>query len=545
MKLITDTRAARRSLAKGESCMQRGESREAEKYFAEALSFDGGLWQADLLLATVALNLGDQAKAAPHVDRVLAVEPGIAHPYYLKARILAQKGERKGALRWLKRALKINPGYEEAGRLLFLLSAHRNWRPRGYEPARLWELAITAGKKGDLKRLRSALLNLALLHARGPDFGLFQIYCMLSHYKEAHEILSRLISSPEARSRFSLVGISAPWDLEGDRSLPKTYYLDHSRKLKKIKVSRELEGFVGYLKCTLAPNLPSAGTLDTMSELRELIDNGAGKYDFARYITGRENLYACRYVQAAADFKKLLSLGYSNFVVHCSLGEALLCGGQVRLGLEKFKDAYSAAGGRDKNSVLAWEGEMRLFLKQYRQAAELLRCNGERYASCWLGAAYLEMGEFDNALRELEKAVAAIPKDPEARIWLGEAYRRGGRRYEAFRELESAGRLSTGCGPASGENYGAAWVFLNKALLFMDSGESAQMARNFSLASAAWPELISAAHRRLGIRSGATLRSCDLVRVIKCTLEMCGGYRRPDKYFLPLALSVMPSGKAE
>lgn len=506
--------------------------REAETFFERALRFNVNLPQADLYLAKVALRLGDTAKAEPHVDHVLAVEPGIAHAHYLKARILAQKGERGRALGCLKKAVELSPGFKEARIFLFLLLNNPGWNLREIEMPDSWKLAVEADKKGDLGEMRSALLDFAAAAGAGSSAELFKAYCMLSHYEKACEILALLTLPGEARSRCGLLSIAHPWCLE--YSLPKSYFMEHARRLGKEKPCPRLKGFMTYLKCTLNMNLHGSAKEAARARLGVLIEKGSGKYDFARYLTGWNSLYAGRYDRAAADFQNMLTIGYRHLVVHCSLGEALLCKGGIRAGLEQFKAAYSSAPGPEKESVLAWEGEMRLFLKQYRRAVGLLKNNKCRHAACWLGAACLEMGEFKNALIELKKAVAAAPEDAEARTWLGEAYRRCGRRREALRELEAAGRLSAGDGSSPGGKGCNIWVCLNKALLFADSGDTAKMERNFALAASAWPEPLSLARKRLGIGGGASLRGADIVRVIEYTLKMCGGYRRMDKYFLPL-----------
>jgi len=519
-------------MTNGVFSLERGNLREAETFFVRALHLDSKLLQANLYLAKVALRSGDTAKAESHVDHVLVAEPGIAHAYYLKARILARKGERGRALGCLKKAVELSPGFEEAGRLLFLLLKNPGWTLCEIDMPDSWKMAVAANKKGDFKKMHCALLNYAAASGAGPSAELFKAYCMLSHYGKACETLALLASSSEARRGCGLLNIACPWGLE--YNLPRLYFMEHARKLEKEKPSPEQKGLMDYLKCTLAMNFHGPAQEAALARLGGLIEKGKGKYDFARYITGWNSLCEGRYDMAAADFRNILLSGYRHLVVQCRLGETLLCKGEIRLGLAQFKSAYSAAPAAEKESVLAWEGEMRLFLKQYPRAVRLLKNNSCLHAACWLGAAYLEMGDFENALIELEKAVAASPDDAEARTWLGEAYRRCGRRSEALRELKLAASLSGG-------KERNVWVCLNKALLFADSGDTVKMKCNFALAVSAWPEPLSLARKRLDV-SGA-LRGADIVRVTEYTLKMCGGYRRTDKYFLPLILGIVPAGK--
>lgn len=258
-----------------------------------------------------------------------------------------------------------------------------------------------------------------------------------------------------------------------------------------------------------------------------MAEKEAGRYGFAGYPAGWRSLYNGRYDLAVSGFQNCLSSGCRHYVVQCGLGEALLCTGRAAEGLAEFKAAYSSAPDGEKEGVRAWEGEMLLFMRKYRPAVRLLKNNKSRHAACWLGAAYLEMGKLEKAVAELEKTAAADPDDAEARTWLGEAYRRRGLYPEALREIKLAGKLG------GGRNF---WVYLNKALLLKSSGELSDVKSNFEAAAAIWPELPALARERLGMYGAKPLNISRMVRVAGQILKMCGGYRRMEKHFLPLAL---------
>ncbi|MDO8804245.1 MAG: tetratricopeptide repeat protein [Elusimicrobiota bacterium] len=522
---MPNTTAAREAMKNGEFFLERGDLRKAGLFFGRALCFDGGLVQAELHLAQIALRSGDTAKAELHADRALAGGPGIAHAHYLKARILAQKGERAGALCRLKKAVGLSPGFEDAGRLMFLLANNPGWNPRGTDMLDSWQMAIEAGKKPDLGKMRRALLDFVAATGAGLSPQLFKAYCMLGYYKKACETLSLLSSPREARARLCLLDVANPWCLE--HRLPAAYFIRHKRDLEKTKACPGLEGSLAYLSHTLAINFHGPRKEAALKGLAELAEKEAGRYGFAGYVSGWRSLDSGRYDAAISGFQKSLSSGYRHFVVQCSLGEALLCKGRIRAGMEKFKAACSSAAPGEKESVRAWEGEMLLFMRKYREAARLLKSNGSRHAACWLGAAYLGMGKLKNAVAELEKGVAADPEDAEARTWLGEAYRRCGLYPGALRELELAGRLS------DGRNI---WVYLNRALIFSGSGDASKIKRSYEAAASTWPELLLLAREGLGMDGGETLNGPEMIRVIEHTLKMCGGYRRPEKHFLPLAV---------
>lgn len=523
---MPNTTAAREAMKNGEFFLERNEPRKAGIFFRRALGFDGGLIQAELRLAQLALRSGELAKAEQYADRVLARDPGIAHAYYLKARVLAQKGGRSGALGCLKKAVSLSPNFEDAARLLFLLSANQGWKPRGADMLASWSLAVEAEKERNPGEMRRALLDFAAATGASISPQLFKAYCVLGYYEKACETLSLLTGRREARGGLCLLDIANPWCLE--RRPPAASFAGHRRGLGKIKNFQGLEGFLAYLKLTLVLSIQGPGKEAALEGLAKLAEKEAGRYGFAGYVAGWRNLYNGRYDLAVSCFQGCLASGFRHYVVQCGLGEALLCNGNAASGLVKFKAAYSSAPDGEKEGVRAWEGEMLLFMKKYRPAIRLLKNNRSRHAACWLGAAYLETGELKNALAELKKITAADPDDEEARTWLGEAYRRCGLYPEARRELELAGKLS------GGRNV---WVYLNKALLLNDSGGLSEVRRNFEAAAALWPELSALTRERLGLDGAKHLNNPELVRVAGQILKLCGGYRRLEKHFLPLAVS--------
>ena len=523
---MSNTTAAREAMKNGEVFLERNEPRKAEIFFRRALGFDGGLVQAELRLAQIALGTGELAKAGLHADRVLARDPGIAHAHYLKARVLAQKGGRARALSCLKKAVSLSPDLEDAARFMFLLSGNPGWKPRGADMLASWRTAIEAEKKADLKKMRRALLDFAAATGASLSPQLFKAYCMLGYYEKACETLSLLTRTREARDSLCLLDIANPWCLE--RRLPAAYFAGHRRGLGKIKTCPGLEGFLAYLKLTLVLTIHGPGKEAALAGLAKLAEKEGGRYGFAGYVAGWRSLYNGRYDQALSCFQNCLTSGFRHYVVQCNLGEALLCKGKAAGGLEKFKAAYSCAPEGEKEGVRAWEGEMLLFMRKYRRAVRLLKNNKSRHAACWLGAAYLGIGELENALAELKKIAAADPDDAEARTWLGEACRRRGLYPEALRELDLAGKLG------GGRNF---WVYLNKVLLLKDSGDLSEVKRNFEAAASIWPELPALARERLGLGGAKPLNRFEMIQVTGQILKLCGGYRRMEKHFLPLAAS--------
>lgn len=523
---MPNTTAAREAMKNGEFFLERVEPRKAEIFFKRALSLDGGLVQAGLRLAQLALSSGDLEKAELHADRVLARDPRLAHAHYLKARVLAQKGGRAGALRRLEKAVSLSPDFEDASRLMFLLADNPGWKPRGADMLASWREAVEAEKERDLGKMRRALLDFAAATGASVSPQLFKAYCLLGYYEKACATLSLLTSRREARGSLCLLDIANPWCLE--RRPPAAYFAGHGRGLGKIRTRPGLEGFLAYLKLTLVLTIQGPGKEAALEGLAGLAGKEAGRYGFAGYAAGWRSLYNGRYDLAVSCFQSCLSSGFRHYVVQCGLGEALLCKGKAASGLAKFKAAYSSAPDGEKEAVRAWEGEMLLFMRKYSRAVRLLKNNKSRHAACWLGAAYLETGKLENGLAELKKIAAADPDDTEARTWLGEAYRRSGLYPEARRELEFAGKLGGGR---------SVWVYLNKVLLLSDSGNLSGVKRDYEAAAAIWPELPALARERLGMSGARPLNSSEIILVTGQILKMCGGFRRTDKYFLPLAVA--------
>ncbi len=490
--------------------------------------------QSAIHLAQGLLRSGDDEKAIPLIDWALAARPDLAHVHYLKAMAHARRGERGRALRRLRKSLSLDPGNVPAENLFFFLSKHADWRPSEGDSLRLFKEAASDGDSRDWRKLRARLIDIAFAQSnnKAPDLLTVQVLCALSHYQKACEALSLMTSSVGGRRMFNP---DHPWDPVVQCELPAGYYARHLRALKRTRVRRELSGFLTYLRCSLERSIPSLGSRSWKRALNGLLRRGKGRYDFARYITGETMLFSGLYAEAVREFRRMLSSGYTHPHVHCYIGEALLCEGDVEGGLKKFGDAFGAASPEEKEDVVVWEGEMRLFLKQYRRAVALLKDSGHLYAAGWLGVAYLELGDKKNALASLRKAVASSPEDAEMRTWLGEAYRRVGRSREAFKELETAGRLWPNDVSASGES-GGVWVRLNKVLLFSETGEAAAMEREFSLAEREWPELFSIARKDLGMCLPAPADPAGRRRIAEYILDICGGYRRRERHFLPMII---------
>jgi tetratricopeptide (TPR) repeat protein len=464
----------------------------------------------------------------------------LARKYILLGSGLLAKGGYSAAEKYLRLAHAADPSCRQALELLaeterlrgrpggaafYLGAAKHGIDLRGTADTAQYyrRLAIEFEKRGDAANTRYCFAKFLEVSGEEPSADSVMACCVLAEYEKACKVLAALTSDPARRRSLSLLRLSNPWRFHNAH--PPEYYRAHLRALRKVRPVKGSEGFLTFLEYTLTLNMPEADLGPVTRKLARLMGTNADKYDFARYNTGNAYLFSGKYEAAAKDYSRLLTAGYSDWPAYCRLGEAILCLGQTQKGLNCFEKAYAAASGKDKQSALVWAGQMLLFLKEYKQSLRVLERSQEHYASCWIGAAYYELGEIKKAVLNFERAVELVSGDVEARTWLGEVYRVTGRRAEALLQLEQA---------AQGLKEPGFWLCLNLGLLMRDGGDAAGLRKNYRLAAKSWPELISLVKKELGIGSKAEPDGAAMVKIMERALKLCGGYRRLDRHFLPL-----------
>ncbi|NUN03574.1 MAG: tetratricopeptide repeat protein, partial [Bryobacteraceae bacterium] len=102
-------------------------NRSALELAQKALAVDPKLYQAHELLARVALEEGDQAKAREEADKALAISPEALDAMAVRATIDWMNDQ--PSMEWMERILKVNPIYGEA----YALAAHLFVINRRYE----------------------------------------------------------------------------------------------------------------------------------------------------------------------------------------------------------------------------------------------------------------------------------------------------------------------------------------------------------------------------------------------------------------------------
>ena len=385
-------------------------------------------------------------------------------------------------------------------------------------------LAMEFEKHGDTPNMRYCFAKFLSVPGAALSADSVMACCVLSEYEKACRILAALTAGRAGRGSLSILRLSNPWRFH--HAHPPEYFRAHLRALKKLRPAKELEGFLTYLEYTLDLNLPGAGGELVKRKLARLLEQDGDKYAFALYNTGNGSFFSGKYAAAVRDYSRLPAAGYSDWPIHCRLGEALLCGGEIKKGLACFEKAHAVATGKDKQSALVWTGQMLLFLKEYRKALRVLERSREHYAACWTGAAHYELGDIKRAVFYFERAVKQVPGDVEARTWLGEVYRVTGRREEALFHL---GRAAQGLAEPG------FWICVNTALLMRDGGDMDGLRKHYRLAARSWPELVSVVRKKIKLGS-VEPGGAAMVKIMEGALKLCGGYRRLDRHFLPLLI---------
>lgn len=384
-------------------------------------------------------------------------------------------------------------------------------------PAGLYERALTLGHAGDVAGMRRLMYGfIKAAHAGEDPEKLFRALLELDLYARAFSIAEKLLRRPGA----DRLVIKDPF-IDIRFSPPAGYYEGHLAALGRLRAAGRSARWKHYYSGVLLRRLNRLG------EAAEAFDR-AGDWPGAAWLRFQRgwtllNLGA-DLRRAAADLRAAAAADRGDWVARCLLGEALLCAGRPKEGLEHFGRAAAAAPAHAAD-IYAWRGQLRLILGDYRGAVkDLLPANRARsvFSWCWLGAARLCLGEAAAAEKLLARAVKLLPGDAEARLWYCEALRRRGRRGAAWRQLRLAGDGN--------------WARANKALLLAQAGR-------YREAYAWYQKLDGAIRLRLEKASGlAPVDAGSLAGLMDFLFRKSLG-NRTDKVYLYSRWFTPPSGR--
>ncbi|MDD5629212.1 MAG: hypothetical protein PHU21_09110 [Elusimicrobia bacterium] len=273
----------------------------------------------------------------------------------------------------------------------------------------------------------------------------------------------------------------------------------------------------------------------TAEALRES-DRLAGlprRYGWMRWHRGLlllNNRWDC--AEAAADLRAVLESAPQVWKARALLAEIALVKGAPTRAFAEMDALLDSVPPEDRGSVLAWRGEMRLWLGSYRKALrdldEAAACRSSALALCWRGAAHLKLGHFPEALRDLDAQLQAHAEDQEALVWRGEALRLCGRRQEALADLDAAVRF--GNSPL--------WAYIDRALVRARLGDVRGMWSDYLLV----PEWVRS---YFSWKLGADVKPDSPARAVTAQLEAIlkagRGVRRNDQYLTSLWVEPLTS----
>ena len=238
---------------------------------------------------------------------------------------------------------------------------------------------------------------------------------------------------------------------------------------------------------------------------------------------------------AAAEFQAVLESMPQVWKARALLAEIALIQGAADRAFREITTLFDVVPSEDRGALLAWRGEMRLWLGQYREALRDLdsavACRSSALALCWRGAAHVKLGRFPEALRDLDSQLRSHPEDQEALVWRGEARRLMGRPREALTDLDAACRF--GNSPL--------WAYINRALVRAKLRDVTGLWSDYLLV----PEWVRS---YFSWKLGADVKSDTPPRVIaaqlEAILEAARGIRRNDQYLYSLWLKPLTAPAA-
>jgi len=376
----------------------------------------------------------------------------------------------------------------------------------GVYPGNYYWLAMFCKRAGDYPGMKKAFEGFLRTRGASEPLHAYIACCTLDRYEEAFRAAEEVLDAPPPDAVLSRL-----WNPWGDRSsaMPGGFLAERLKKLAAARVSPGLEHYRIFLRGALRYY---AGDYDgALSVFDKLPPLPPARYGWMRFPAGLAALYTQDFERALREFSVSEKAGVSRVTSMGRLAEVHVCTGRATAGLKKMREAQKLSPLWARAGLLAWEGQLLLFIGRYKESLKPLSEGGrlgDDAAWCWRGAALTRLGHYKEALVDLDRAVELFPTDWEARNWRAEALRLAGRSAEALADIEAV--------LAHGPNN---WAYLGRALLRDDKGDGKGMREDFLRVD---PEI----RRFLAARAGGSVRNM---------LEKAGGLalgdRRDEKYF--------------
>jgi tetratricopeptide (TPR) repeat protein len=250
------------------------------------------------------------------------------------------------------------------------------------------------------------------------------------------------------------------------------------------------------------------------------VERLAGKrYGWMLMESAKKRLYAGEFPAAVRLLKAVVdATDPPNWLAQCMVGEALVCRGLTAEAFAAFEAAERIAPEFERGNVLAWKGEMLLWLGDYPRAMDALDealTRSSQYAHCWKGGALVAAGRPLEALPVLARAVSISPWDLEAKAWTGEALHRLGRHREALEQLALP--------PGAAESPNPYWHVL-RGLIRRALGDARGLREESALVSRFFSNAPPVALKKLGLSAAGS--DDELAAALENILARSRGLRR-------------------
>ncbi|HAZ08553.1 MAG TPA: hypothetical protein DCZ01_08555 [Elusimicrobia bacterium] len=307
-----------------------------------------------------------------------------------------------------------------------------------------------------------------------------------------------------------------PWWREIRRAVVEDRFIaEELRRIRAASKGGKFSRWFAYYRAILLGD--SGCDEEAMAEYESIEDSGSPRYSWMSQSCILVKLGMLDFDGAIAISRRILRHAPSHWWVRCRMAEAYLAKGDKEQALREFERARKVGDATVRREVLTWNGEIFLWLGEYKKALEMLdeavALGAQTFIYGWRGATLWKLGRRDEALADLDLAVELDPKDFEARAWRGEVYRVMGRHDESIRDLDHVIASAP-------DNL---WAYFNRALIRDGKGLAADF-------SAIPREVTAFIGGELGLPRGSSFGPAEMRKILTAGLEMAKGIRRSESY---------------
>jgi len=490
----------------GSALAQSGDYAEAVQVFEQALAMEPNSLGAHMNLGMALREKGDLEAALVHLRRVAAADPDNAGIQFELGQTLRQSGDFAAAVAAFERAIEINPelreGYYALGTTLKQQSASaRTPGAPATSPADdLYRRAQEAAARGDLNAARERLTEALRLDERHAEAHttLGFILGQQGDLSSARAHLERAIAlRPESAEAHYNLGVALWYGGRRDRALAE---LRESVKLDpaagashaflgvaqrdggdlpaaRVSLQRaialmpptaaiyidlgvtyvragELDKALGQFEAGLnlpPPSLPAPDWDSAIAGLRHALSadpNRAEAHNVLGLLLGRRGAVSD---EVAARFREAIRLRPDFAEAHNNLGLVLLQAGEDQAATAAFREAVRIrpdyADARVNLGAAITPVDVDNAIVELEKAIALAPASVKAHFNLAIAYGGSPKGGQARELEQLRKVIELAPTFARARLALGKALLRDGKVPDAVGELQEATRLE----PASGE----------------------------------------------------------------------------------------------